>query len=524
MRLRLPGIKPAALPARNEAQSLRVTVALPASYEKARRRRYPLIVLTDARELFGSAVEMCRAVAAARETRECIIVRHDEAWLAPEDAAAEAAHLEQIIAWCRRAYRVQRGEVALFVSGGGVPCARTLHDRRSKAVDRWIVVAQTPSDTPSAWCQPPARRAGRRPRVAWTGTASVPVAFDASVSVKTLPEATPAGQVVTALLHGLRALWGTGHDYGSEVMPLGKPLVAALLRGAMPIIRRLRQSAKAPPANESRYRFRSELMDRDFEIFVSLPPRARERRQAYPAVVTLDGSATWSTCSEIALRMAAAGEIEDVVMIGIGVPHEEGEAAFGLRRFEEFSPPAGDAAFTGGLGRIFESIFALFGQDVRRHFGRAPDFHRFIVDELMPELLRVLPLDPQRLCIAGHSAGGTFIGFERAQADSPFSRFAVSSPGVSISDNWMLKADGGLRPGLARGRRTIVTMGGEERHNAFNALAGIPLSAHYARQLEVLDAGEVEFLCLDGDSHTTVFPRAFALAMSRLFASEVRGA
>lgn len=337
-----------------------------------------------------------------------------------------------------------------------------------------------------------------------------------------MPEATPAAVVIPALLHGMRAFWGTGHAYGSEVMPLSQPLVAWALRRAIPVTRRLRHSATIETLNESRYVFRSRVMERDFEIFVSLPSRSRKRQHDYPAVVTLDANATWSTVSEIALRMAGAGEIEDVVMIGIGVPHEEGEAAFGLRRFEEFSPPAGEAAFGGGLGRVFESIFALFGQDVRQYFGRAPDFHRFLAEELMPELLRTLPLDPQRLCIAGHSAGGTFVGYERAQADSLFSSFFVSSPGVAISDSWMLKADGGLRPGKAVRQNTIVTIGGEERNNAFNALAGIPLSEHYAQQLHALGGVQVEFHCLEGDSHTTVFPRAFALALSRQFAGEVR--
>ncbi|HSW14277.1 MAG TPA: alpha/beta hydrolase-fold protein, partial [Solimonas sp.] len=256
---------------------------------------------------------------------------------------------------------------------------------------------------------------------------------------------------------------------------------------------------------------------RDFEIFVSLPRQLRPGSNC-AAVIALDANSTWSCVSEIATRMARAGEIDDVITVGIGTPRTEGDVAFGLRRFEELSPPAGEVAFQGDLGRFFLSIFATFGLDARKHFGLAPLFHRFLSEELLPMLLRTLPIDPARLCLVGHSAAGTYAAYEIAQPDSLFAGVAVLSPGVRISDDWMLKADGGLG-GIAHRKQVFVAIGGAERDNAFNKLAGIPLSERYADALRQQGAGDnIDYACLDGETHTTAFARAYALFLARRFA------
>src|SRR3546814_19917520 len=76
---RLPGIErfDIAVPGGNRVRSVRI--ALPASYTaaKARKRRYPLLVVFDAQMCFGSAVEMSSLMSATAEIHDCIIAGLD---------------------------------------------------------------------------------------------------------------------------------------------------------------------------------------------------------------------------------------------------------------------------------------------------------------------------------------------------------------------------------------------------------------------------------------------------------------
>lgn len=496
------------VPMPDGSPACRVTVALPVSYPKARRRRYPLVLMPEGEALLGSAIEMSRGLAMTREVRECIVVSMDAE---PLDAATQAARITRVAKWCRAHFRVERAQLALFVSERGLAAARSLFSARAP-VDRWIVAHADRLE--ALWLAP------RMAVTTLIEPAAVVLAEHrrAGTALKLMPEATPQGLVIPALVHGLRSFWGTGHAYGSELMPLSQPWVSRALCAARPLIRALRSLGRAPlaVAEPDRYVLRSALMDRDFEIFVSLPRDFQPGRRHFPAIIALDANSTFSTVAETARRMAEAKEIDELIVIAVGVPRREGALAFGLRRFEELSPPCAAAGFDNPLGRFFEAVFSLFGRDVRAHFGRAPQLHAFLTRELLPQLMATLPLDPDRLCLIGHSAAGTYAGYSLAQADTPFSRHVLLSPGVAISDRWMLAQEGGLSHELS-GTRAFVAIGSEERDNRFNQLAGIPLAAEYAEQLVTACEAAVDYHCLEGETHSSVFPRAVALALSRVF-------
>ncbi|MDM4769829.1 alpha/beta hydrolase [Solimonas sp. SE-A11] len=515
-RLRFPRVESHAVHGAGPADGFRLTVALPLSFRERGLRRYPLLLLADGTRMLGASIEMARVLVATKEAGECIVVSHDDPWLARADAAVQAERIGRILQWCQLHYRVKPGEVALFAAGRSLACTRELLRQPDTAIDRWIVAGAEAASLP--W---PAGLHRGRPRVAWATNDTPACDAPASVAVKRLPESTGEGLAVPALCHGIRSFWGSGRAYGDDVMPLSRPLVERLLRTASPLIRRLRREPAVPVGGASRHVLRSQIMDRDFEIFVGLPRGRPSAGGRYPAVLALDANSTWSCISEIAARMIDAGEIEDLITVGIGVPRAEGEVAFGLRRFEEFSPPA-EGAFEGALGRFFLSIFSLFGRDARQHFGGAPLFHRFLSEELLPQLMRSLPIDPERLSLVGHSAGGTYAAYERAQADTPFAGIGSLSPGVAISRDWMLAPEDGLAV-MPRAGKLLVTMGGEEQDNAFNRLAGIPQAEHYAEALRQRgQAGSIDYACLDGETHTTVLARAYALLLTRFHPKKAR--
>lgn len=515
--LRLPFVKRHREATTSPVDSFTVTVALPLSYEKSKAAKYPLLILSSGQHFIGSAIELTRGLALSKEAGACIIVNHDDALLAEGDSGLQAAKIEKIIAWCRSRFRVKPGEVAILLSQHNAASISALMDTSRAVVDR-IVIADANIES-AKWVQQVAVLREGRPSIAWS-TRKLALAMTSNgIAHHRLDEASDEGCVVPALIHGVRAFWSTGLLYGDEMMPLSRPWVSAVLSRAVPFISFLRKpfgESSNKGGEPSRYVFQSKILGRNFEIFVSLPASPPRSAAGYPAIVALDANSTWSTVMETAARMADANEIEDVVAIGIGVPRSEGDISFGLRRFEELSPPVDAAAWVNPLGRFFVSIFAMFGRNATKHFGLAPQFHQFLTQELLPTLTPILPIDPSRLHLVGHSAAGTYVAYEAAQADTPFKFFGALSPGVAISDSWMLKRDGGLAKS-GNELDMLVTIGGDERSNAFNTLAGIPQSERYASEMKADALCNVEYLCLDGETHTSVFPRALALFLSRMF-------
>src|SRR3546814_10857240 len=82
-----------AVPGGNRVCSVRI--ALPASYTaaKARKRRYPLLVVFDAQMCFGSAVEMSRLMSETEEIHDCIIAGIDTVAADFEHPAGDASWL-----------------------------------------------------------------------------------------------------------------------------------------------------------------------------------------------------------------------------------------------------------------------------------------------------------------------------------------------------------------------------------------------------------------------------------------------
>lgn len=460
-RERLGGVRRHAITS-TRGDGYRLGVAVPVSYDKQHKHRYPLVVLLDSCDIFGSAIEMSRLMAQTKEITECVLVAV-EAPTGLSDASLAQFLAEELLPWCSAQMRIDASQLALF--------------------------------------SPRAGRAAEIQRAALT-------------SAQVLTAALDDADAVAAFTRGLRAWLSSGHQYGTEVVPMQQPLLMHALGMVRPLIRALRRA----PAKETRanpYRLHSEQLQRDFEVFAALPASTADHAQRrYPALLVLDASIEFSTVAETAARLAAVGLIEEIAVIGIGVPRSEGPMEFAFRRFEEFSPPAQDYAYDDALGRIFRSLFALRGQDARKQLGRAPDLYRFIRETLLPQLLSRFPIDDQQLGILGHSAGGTFVSYALEQADTPFRNYAAVSPGIGISGSWLLRQPHRLS---AQAQKVFLCIGSEERDNRFNQIAGIPYTPLYAEALRAQGSVTPHYVCYDGETHSSVYPRAAADALLHFY-------
>ena len=291
----------------------------------------------------------------------------------------------------------------------------------------------------------------------------------------------------------------------------------AALNVLRPVFAWRRRRAAAPLGAPTRFLVRSEALDREFEVFAILPRTTEpadgaDAGRRYPALFVLDALIELSVVAETASLLAAASRIPQLVVIGIGDPRREGLQQAGLRRFEEFAPPTDGYAFDDELGRIFRSLCSAFGLDARTRVNQAPGMRAFVVDELLPRLERELPIDPADLGILGHSAGGTFVLYTLHTA-APFRRYLALSPGIGVSGSWLVRTVDDrdiLRPPR---RRVFLSLGTEERTNAFNRIAGIPETEGYGELLRARGDVDVTTTVLERQTHSSVFPGAVAAGL-----------
>lgn len=211
---------------------------------------------------------------------------------------------------------------------------------------------------------------------------------------------------VTALLSSCFSLFGSPKVYSPELLPeerssivLGKlspeheyyPEVTTLDPECADYIREL-----------SIY---DAEIDDTFIVHISLPPDYSED-QKYPMVVMTDG--VWRLSDHPELRpMMTEGEIESVILVSIGYP----------------------------IGYKYTEIRA-------RDLVNVPEsFLHFIVDNLVPYLSEIYPVDPENMTLTGHSLGGYWTIFAMFNNDTigknTFQNFLIGSPSFSASTGLM---------------------------------------------------------------------------------------
>ena len=143
---------------------------------------------------------------------------------------------------------------------------------------------------------------------------------------------------------------------------------------------------------QRRYRLHAETLHSDTTVSVYLPPAAfstASRAAALPALIWLSGL----TCSdENAVQKAGAQRLASALGLALVMPDTSprGDAVP--------SDPEGHWDFGHGAGFYLDAEQKPWHQHYR--------MHSYVVEELPARLSAALPLDPNRLGLAGHSMGG----------------------------------------------------------------------------------------------------------------------
>jgi uncharacterized protein len=218
-------------------------------------------------------------------------------------------------------------------------------------------------------------------------------------------------------------------------------LGALLALAAFPAGAQRLEARAIPSRNIEAFTLMSPTMGERYDITVGYPSGYRPgAARTYPALIVTDGNHVFPLAFSVATNLMEARAIEELFIISIATPYEEGDSAWVRRRMYEFSPP-GWGAMTDPFGTVVKGLCRDFRSPSERCVGGAPRFLELIVGELIPRITEKYPIDRAQLGLFGVSAGGFFASWAIFQAESPFRKYIISSPAMAYGDGEIFRQE-----------------------------------------------------------------------------------
>ncbi|WP_168990587.1 alpha/beta hydrolase [Aureimonas flava] len=266
----------------------------------------------------------------------------------------------------------------------------------------------------------------------------------------------------------------------------------------------------------------SERGGEPWRVFVHLP-LGEAPAGGWPLLVMTDGNAMIATAVD-ALRVQssypAGTNVGPGVIAAIGYPTED--AYDPLRRSFDLSPPPGRSypPFSEGGPQVLT--------------GGATRFLDFVEGEALPFLDGLVPIDPSRRTLFGHSFGGLFALHALFSGCRAFSRFVAASPTIYWEDAGLLDSErrfvaasrnGELAIHLSAGEHEGATLAPfqygrddtEKRLSNARTARTLELTREMAERLSALPHARVSFEVYPGETHMTMLPIAVSRAVRTAF-------
>ncbi|MCE7928315.1 MAG: alpha/beta hydrolase [Dehalococcoidia bacterium] len=253
------------------------------------------------------------------------------------------------------------------------------------------------------------------------------------------------------------------------------------------------------PATDT-YQFHSGITHRDYEVSVAVMAPVEPGRR-YPVLYVMDGDGSLPFFASVVPLMQAGKELPGMIVAGIG---------YGLSGL--ISDPAVLQQWAGLRMTDLVPTRQADGDG-----GGAPEFLRFVTEELMPFINTNYPADADDCGLAGGSLGGLFTLYAMLASPGTFRRFLAGSPAIIRSRDLLLS----LEEKLAEGRtdfpvRLFMGVGSLEpefMQSDMKVMADRLASRGYARF-------QLTTRVFDGESHFSVWPGAFSRGLRTIFQSE----
>ena len=230
------------------------------------------------------------------------------------------------------------------------------------------------------------------------------------------------------------------------------------------------------------FTIQSELLERDFHIFVRKPLRYDGVDCDWPVVYLLDGGILFPMLSPLQLMMEFDELTPPVVMVGISY----GGLGFsnGNYRSTDFTAPAEEPAFYGG----------------------ASEFQDFLADELIPRIESDYRIDQGDSLILGQSLGGQFALLTALTRPELFGHYLSINPALHQNLNYFLN----LQPEPRAEPTALMITRATEDELRFSGPLQQWLTERGQSGRETLD---LEIRWLAGEHHASSAPAAYRAAL-----------
>lgn len=254
-----------------------------------------------------------------------------------------------------------------------------------------------------------------------------------------------------------------------------------------------------------------------FRIQVAMPVERLEARESFPVLYVTEANLTFEVARIIALTLQAASEVRRFIVVGIGYL-EDTPFASGILRGRDLTPP--NYPDIPGLPRasVMEGVRGLEAQTPRSNGG--PAFLDFIRHELAPFVDANYPTAPGDRAYFGHSLGGRFGLHALFSGSRVFSRYIISSPGLTWHDNehGLEEARGFLAGGAAADAQLFMSVAeGEEFEEHLGASRMVSSFYRLAAALRHAPGLDLRTRVLKDETHASVWPLALRHGVTELF-------
>lgn len=262
--------------------------------------------------------------------------------------------------------------------------------------------------------------------------------------------------------------------------------------------------------NTEKILLHSEIINDDFEIYISLPYKYASTDTIYPVLFNLDANISFGITENVVHILSTLNkEIPDMVVVGIAydIKGIEDWAAMRGRDFKPTNHPEKDKAWQDQLSK------ASGRNDIIVTSGGADKFLAFICEELIPFIESNYRVSSDR-ALAGVSSSGLFTLYTLFQEPEMFKKYFAGSPSISWDEPYMYKLENDFAASHNDLKaRLYMCVGGLESDSYIknmNRMAELLRSREYPNL-------EIESMIFKNETHGSIYQATISRALKMLY-------
>lgn len=173
---------------------------------------------------------------------------------------------------------------------------------------------------------------------------------------------------------------------------------------------------------------RAKTLQRDYQIYVSLPRSYAKSGRSYPVVFVTDAPYAFPLARALGARASRNGRaIGEFILVGLSYANGD-TPEFSRRR--DYTPTTTD---------LSDVVSDMPGREAK--FGEAEAYRRFIADQVFPMVAKHYRADMNRKTFIGHSYGA-LLGLEMLLSEQPmFENYVLGSPSLWFNKRVMFERE-----------------------------------------------------------------------------------